>query len=102
EVGRRAAEGVVRAAVEGEGEAARVAGEQLRRAVALMDVAVDDQGAVEPAVLAEHGDRDGDVVEEAVATALRPRGVVRAAAEVHADPIAHGVTSGVDGALGRA
>ena len=87
EVGRRAVERVVRAAVERQRVAARVAREQLGRAVALVDVAVDDERAAERALGPQRGDRDGDVVEQAVAAALRVRGVVRSAAEVHAEAV---------------
>jgi hypothetical protein len=101
EVGGRAAERVVRAAVERERVAARVPREQLRRAVALVDVAVDDKRAAERAVGPQRGDRHDDVVEQAVAAALRVRRVVRAAAEVHAEASFERVARGVDRPLRR-
>src|SRR4051794_7147235 len=102
EVGRRAVERVVGAAVQRQREAARVAGEELGGAVALVDVAVDHEDAAEPRLGPQGGNRDDDVVEQAVAAALRERGVVRAAAEVHPDAAGERVARGVDRAERRA
>src|SRR3954451_17179615 len=94
EVGGRAGERVVRPAVQGQREAARVAREQLGRAVALVDVAIDDEDSAEPGLCAQGGDRDGDVVEKAVAATLCPRGVMRSAAEVHPEAALERVAAG--------
>src|SRR4051794_2020110 len=102
EVGGRAVERVVRPAVQGQREAARVAREQLGRAVALVDVAIDDEDSAEPGLCAQGGDRDGDVVEKAVAATLCPRGVMRSAAEVHPEAALERVAGGVDRAERRA
>ena len=52
-----------------------VVGEDRAGAVAVVQVEVDDQGARRPAVVAQRGDRHGDVVVEA-----EPRGAVPARA----------------------
>jgi hypothetical protein len=86
EVARRLAEREVPGAVERDREHARVAGEDRRRAVALVDVEVDDDDAQRRLGL-QQARRDGDVVEDAVAAAARRRRVVRAAGEVGGDAL---------------
>ena len=105
EVGRDALERVVARAVQGHRERLGVGGEDLRGPVALVDVAVDHErapGGAVGAVGAHAGERDGHVVEQAVAAGEVVAGVVRAAAEVHADAARQGAARGGDGARGRA
>jgi hypothetical protein len=78
---------VIARAVERQREALRIAAEQVRRAVALVDVAVDHQRSPRPALGAHPVERHGDVVEQAVAARKVAPGVVGAAAEVHAEPV---------------
>ena len=66
-------------AVHREGEHAVVALEDRGGAVALMDVEVDHQRALDPAVGEQHPGRDRDVVEHAESRALLGEGVVAAA-----------------------
>jgi hypothetical protein len=75
-----------------------VGAEQLRRSVALVDVAVDDQHAVRP----QHRGRHCDVVDEAVPARGLAAGVVGTAAEVHPDAVAQGVAGRLHGAARRA
>ncbi len=70
-------------------EDARVAGEDRRRAVALVHVEVDDDDAQRRLGL-EHAGGDRDVVEDAVAAAARGGGVVGAAGEVGGNALAKG------------
>src|SRR5688572_8919670 len=60
------------------------------RAVALVDVHVDDEHTSDAAGGAELSDRRDDVVEDAEAPSRVREGVVRAATEVHRDPVVEG------------
>ena len=64
-----------------------VAGEDGVRAVALMDVEVDDGRAAHAPLAPQQPDRDGDVVEHAEALAVIGEGVMRSAGEVHRDAV---------------
>ena len=87
EVGRDALERVVARAVQRERERVRVRPEDLRGAVALVDVAVDDQHAPHQPLGAQPRHRHRDVVEQAVAAGEVAARVVGAAAEVHPDAV---------------
>ena len=80
--------------MERERERARVLGEDLRRPVALVHVAVDDDRAVDEPLAPQLGERDGDVVEQAVAPGEVVAGVVGAAAEVHRHAVVERVARG--------
>jgi hypothetical protein len=71
-------------AVERDGEHARVAGEDRRRAVALVDVEVDDDDPARRLRL-QDARGDGDVVEDAVAAAAPRRRVMGAAGQIGGD-----------------
>ena len=78
---------IVAKAVHGERERVGVCSQQRVRAVALVDVDVDDEHPPGAAGRAEVSDRSDDVVEDAeAATGVRER-VVGAAAEVHRDAV---------------
>ncbi len=72
-------------AVQREGEDRRIVAKDRGRAVALMDVAVDDRGARDDAIAEQDRRGDGDVVEHAVALAAIAEGVMGAAGEVGGD-----------------
>ena len=95
-------ERIVARAVQRERERARIVGEDVRRPVALVHVAVDHQHAVGEPVAPQRRGRHRDVVEEAVAAREVAPGVVRAAAEVHRDVVLDRVARGRDGARDRA
>jgi AAA ATPase domain len=82
EIGRDPPEWVVASAVQRQGERVRVGGEQLGGAVALMNVAVNDQGTAGETTRAQRIAGQSDVVKQAVAAGEGMPRVVRAAAEV--------------------
>src|SRR5260221_1451487 len=84
EVGATLAERKVSAAVHREREHGRVAGKNGGRAVALVDVEVDDQDAFDATLRLHRARGDRGVVEDAEAFAEVAMGVVRAAGEVDA------------------
>ena len=73
-----------------------------RRAVALVHVAVDHERPVGEPVAPQRGERDRDVVEQAVPAREVAPGVVRAAAEVHRHVVLERVAGGGDRAADRA
>ena len=87
QVGRDLLERVVARAVQRQREGVGIRTEDLRRAVALVDVAVDDDRALRQPFQPQTGERHRDVVEQAVAAGEVVAGVVGAAAEVHPDPV---------------
>jgi len=89
EVRRDALEGIVASAVERDGEGVGIGTEQLRRAVPLVDIAVDDQGPSREAPAAKFAQCDDHVVHQAVPACEVMAGVVRAAAEVHGESALH-------------
>lgn len=80
------AEGKVLLAVDGKGEDGGIGAEGGGGAVALMDVAVQHDGAVDAPLTLQDADGDGGIVEDAEALAVAGAGVVRAARQVHRDP----------------
>ena len=85
-----------------ERERVGVAAEQVGGAVALVDVAVDDERALHEAARAQLRERADDVVEQAVAAREGAAGVVGAPAEVHRDPVRERVPGRLHGARDRA
>ena len=79
-----------------------VAGEDRRRAVALVDVEVDDDDPAAARLRLQQPRRDGDVVEDAVAAAARRRRVMRAAGEIGGDALDERGARGRDGRADRA
>ena len=65
-----------------------MAAKDYRRAVALVDIAIDGQGALDASVPLHLANGDGDIVDDAEALAVIGKGVVEAAAEVHRDAVA--------------
>ena len=82
-LGRR----IVGLAVEREGEDRRLVLEDRRRAVALMDVEIDHQRALDQPLAPQHADRDGHIVEEAEARAVIGEGMVAATGGVAGQPV---------------
>ena len=87
EVGRDLADGIVAIAMHREGEDARIAGEYVGGAVALVHVEVDDQHHADGALGQKCERRDGNVVEGAEASVLRAPGMVAAAGGVAGDAV---------------
>ena len=78
---------VVALGVQRQGEDVGAAGEDAGGAVALVDVAVDDEHAGDEALVEQRLGGDGDVVEDAEAGAAVGAGVVRAAGHVAGEPV---------------
>lgn len=95
------AEGVVLAAVEREREDARIVGEDRGRAVALVDVEVDDGGALGAVIAARDHDGHGEVVEDAEPLPLAAERVVRAAGHVPCGAVREGPGERGQRAAGR-
>jgi hypothetical protein len=74
-------EGKVLAPVQREGEDPRIVREDLRRAVALMNVAVHHRDASQPALAQQPGGGHGNVIEDAESRAFAAKGVVGASRE---------------------
>ena len=94
------ARGVVALGVQREGQDVGAAGEDAGGAVALVDVAVDDQDAGDAALVDERLGGDGDVVEDAEAGAAVGPGVVRAAGHVAGEAVLEREAGGEQGAGG--
>ena len=86
--------------MEREGADAGVGREDAGGAVALVDVAVDDEDAGDAALVEEGAGGDGDVVEDAVAGAALGPGVVRAAGHVGGEAVLQREAGGERGAAG--
>jgi hypothetical protein len=78
EVARFLPEGEVVLGVDGEGEDRVIAAEDGGRAVALVDVAIDDEDALGKPLRLQRARRDRAVVEQAVALAVFGKGMVGA------------------------
>ena len=72
------------------------------RAVALMDVEVDDRRARDPARALERPHGDGDVVEDAESLAVIGEGVMGPPGKVDRDTVAQRRVGGLTGAANRA
>ncbi len=58
--------------------------------VSLVHVAVDGHGAPDSSALLHHANRDRDVIDHAEAFAVIGEGMMKAAADVHADAVLRG------------
>ena len=84
----RAGAGIERIAVRGDVQHAGIAREDVLRAVAVVDVPIDDQHPLEAVAGAQVGGTDGDVVEEAEAHGAIALGVVAGRADER-EAVAH-------------
>src|SRR5262249_40705984 len=98
EIARRFEEWIVVLLVHREREDARVALEDQRRSVAVVDVEIDDGPAREAATVLQHANRDGDVVQRTEPLAMRGERVMQAAAEVRRTAVLERRRRGVTGA----
>ena len=76
--------------MDGEREHAGVRGKDLRGAVSLVNVEIDDRDAVDAVIALEGADGDGDVVEDAEAGAFGDEGVMRTSGERAAPAMGEG------------
>lgn len=87
ECARDLPEGVVPPAVHGEREARFVACEDVVRPIPLVHIEIDDRDASDPSFRAQRAHRDGDIVEDTESLTMAGERVMRAAGEIHRDPL---------------
>ena len=83
------------------GEDARIIAEDQRRAIALMDIAINHRNALHAPLIQQQLSGDADIIEHAKAgPALRP-GMMAAACQIHRGPLLQRMARGKDGARDR-